>query len=53
VEEFPRHAIGDPIEPMWHESQILVQNKKLQCTNEACMGPVKLVSIISPVIWHI
>ena len=40
VKEFPRHAIGDPVAPYWHESHVAVQNKKLECTNEHCMGPV-------------
>lgn len=38
VKEFPRHAIGDPIAPHWQASHVAVQNKKLQCTTEHCMG---------------
>lgn len=37
-DEFPKHAIGDNLAFGWDGSQINVQNRKLWCRSEICMG---------------
>ena len=44
--EYPTHGLHDRLQPNWEMSSLKVQNRKIWCSNEKCMGPF-LRTIIS------